>query len=332
MKQGTRIPALAKLLPFGALAGCAGAQSALQPTGAEASDIGTLFWTVTGISILTFLLVLTFMAGALKGSPGLRRRISDQRTIVACGIVLPVFVLTGLLTYGLLVMEAGSTRSASAEGPGITIVGKRWWWRVVYETPDGREVVSANELRLPVGRPVAIRLETEDVIHSFWAPQLGGKLDMIPGRTNVLTVEATEAGISRAQCAEYCGGAHAMMAMFVVALPPDGYDAWLAAEAQPAASPVSALAAKGEAIFAEYGCGACHTVRGTGAAGIVGPDLTHVGARHSLAAATLANDHDAFVRWIAQNQHIKPGNLMPPFDMLTPEELAALGTYLDGLE
>lgn len=313
-------------------AGCVGVQSALQPTGLEAQEIHTLFWTVTGIAVAVTILVSILIAVALRGPARWRAVLAESWVIVAGGVALPIVVLSGLLAYGLIVMNAGEARSRSAEGPGITIVGKQWWWQVIYEDPDGQEIVSANELRLPVGRAVAIRLETTDVIHSFWAPQLGGKLDMIPGRTNVLTVQATQPGVSRAQCAEYCGGAHALMSMFVVAMDPAEYDAWLAREAAPAAAPVSDVARRGQQLFLENGCGACHAVRGTEAGGAIGPDLTHVGSRLSLAAATLPNDAAAFARWIRDSHGVKPENLMPPFRNIAEDEIAAIAAYLDGLE
>lgn len=326
-RRAASVPAIAA--PLG---GCAGIQSALVPRGTEAQEIDALFWTVTGVSAAVTVLVVIVTAIALRGPDGWRRVLATDRMVVGGGIVLPVVVLSILLVYGLLVMQAGAARSRDAEGPGVTITGKRWWWQVVYEDGDGREIVSANELRLPVGRPVAIRLETDDVIHSFWAPQLGGKLDMIPGRSNTLTLEATEAGVSRAQCAEYCGGAHALMSMYVVALEPDAYEAWLAAEAAPASEPASEPAQRGMALFLQNGCGACHAVRGTEAGGTIGPDLTHVGGRLSLGAAALPNDADAFARWIADNQHVKPGNLMPPYRNLSRDELAAIAAYLEGLD
>jgi cytochrome c oxidase subunit II len=327
--KSLRIPALGLLI---APAGCGGVQSALVPRGAEAAEIDTLFWTVTWVSVAVTVLVVAFVAVALWGPPRWRNAIAAHWIVTVGGIALPIVVLSALLAYGLVVMQAGISRSAAAEGPGITITGKRWWWEVVYERADGPAVVSANELRLPVGRAVEIRLESDNVIHSFWAPQLAGKLDMIPGRSNALTLEATEAGISRAQCAEYCGGAHALMSMFVIALPPDEYEAWLDAEARPAAEPSDNLATRGQALFIENGCGACHAIRGTEAVGTIGPDLTHVGGRRSLAAATLPNDREAFARWISNNQHIKPDNLMPPYRNLADEELTAIATYLDGLE
>ncbi|MEJ8570469.1 cytochrome c oxidase subunit II [Microbaculum marinum] len=315
-----------------ALPGCSGVQSALSPSGREALDIDPLFWTVTAIAAAVTLLVTVLVGLAIYGPRSWRERLSGDWIIVGGGIVFPVVVLTLLLVYGFVVMQAGATRAALAEGPGTTIVGKRWWWKVVYETPDGREIVSANELRIPVGRATPLRLITTDVIHSFWAPRLAGKLDMIPGRTNVLTVEPTEAGISRGQCAEYCGGAHALMSFFVIAMPAEEYDAWLEAEAQPAREPRDESLAAGLDLFLSNGCGACHTIRGTPAAGVVGPDLTHLGSRHSLAAATLPNNAEAIANWIADNQHIKPANLMPEYDYLGADELASISSYLASLE
>lgn len=318
------------LLP--GLPACGGMQSALDPQGVEASEVSTLFWTVTALAVFVTVLVTALMGLAIYGPARLKRVIAAHEAIIVGGIVFPVVVLSVLLAYGLIVMQAGAARSRAADGPVVTIIGKQWWWRVAYEFPDGRRFESANELRLPVGEAVRLRLETEDVIHSFWAPRLGGKLDMIPGRTNMLTVEATAPGMSRAQCAEYCGGAHALMAMAVAVLEQDAFAAWVDAEAAPARAPPDAEAERGLTVFLTNGCGACHTIRGTEAAGAVGPDLTHVGSRYSLAAGTLPNDAESFARWIADNQHIKPDNLMPAFAMLAPADLAALAHYLDGLE
>lgn len=314
------------------LSGCAGVQSALSPAGSEAGEVHMLFWVSTGLGAVVTLLVAVLVALALWGPADWRARLGGEWLVIGGGIVFPVVVLTLLLGYGLFVLQAGASRAREAEGPGVTVVGKRWWWEVVYTGPGGGPVVSANELRLPVGRAVALRLESDDVIHSFWAPRLAGKLDMIPGRTNVLTLRATEPGISRGQCAEYCGGPHALMAFHVVAMPPEEYDAWLAREAAPARAPATAVQRRGERLFMESGCGACHAVRGTAAVGTIGPDLTHVGSRLSLAAATLPNDEAAFARWIEDNQHVKPQNLMPPYRLFTPGELASLAAYLDGLE
>jgi cytochrome c oxidase subunit 2 len=213
----------------------------------------------------------------------------------------------------------------------IEVSGEMWWWRVTYTDGSGRGLESANELHLPVGEPVTLALTTADVIHSFWAPHLAGKLDMIPGRVNELTVTATVPGITRGQCAEFCGGAHAFMAFHVVAQPPDEFAAWLENEAAPALPPASERQLRGQALFLGSGCGGCHYVRGvTGPSGI-GPDLTHVGSRRSLAAATLPNTAEAIAAFISDNQHIKPENRMPAYGIFTDAELQDLAAYLEGL-
>lgn len=323
---------LAWLAPLVPLSGCAGVQSALESRGREALDIDPLFWTATGVGAVVTGLVTVLVATALWGPASWRARLGNDRVVWVGGIVFPVTVLTILLGYGLFVLQAGATRAIQAGEPTVTIVGKRWWWEVRYSDGNDREIVSANELRLPVGQPVGIRLESDNVIHSFWAPQLAGKLDMIPGRANVLTLEATEPGVSRGQCAEYCGGAHALMSLYVVAMPPQDYAAWLAKEASPAPAPQTEQQQRGQKLFLENGCGACHAIRGTEAKGIIGPDLTHVGSRLSLAAATLPNDAEAFARWIRDNQHVKPENLMPPYHYFSDGELEAIAAYLDSLE
>ena len=312
------------------LTGCGGPQSALTPSGAEAEEISRLFWTATIVSLTVLTLVSLMLVLALNPDPARRHRLAHARIVIIGGIALPVAVLSGLLTYGFHYLGAGSARGDAA-APDITIIGKRWWWEVIYQD-GGRRIVSANELRLPVGQPMVLNLESDNVIHSFWAPQLAGKLDMIPGRTNVLTVTAEKAGISRGQCAEFCGAAHALMSFQVVAMPPEDFREWLAAQSAPAAPPRTQEMRRGAIIFAQNGCGACHQVRGTAAAGTIGPDLTHVGSRLSLGAATLANDAAAFARWIAGSQHVKPDNLMPDFSHLTADELSDLAAYLDGLE
>jgi cytochrome c oxidase subunit II len=309
-----------------------GEQSALPSFGVEAGEIGVLFAVVTGICIAVLFLVSVLMVVAIGPAGRLRRLLSEQRVILIGGIAFPAVVLTGFLVYGLAVLEAGSARAARAEGPEIAVTGKQWWWRVVYTDKEGRRIESANELRLPAGKRVALALTTEDVIHSFWVPRLAGKLDMIPGRTLRLTLEAKAPGIARGQCAEYCGGAHAFMSFYAIVMPQAEFDAWLKAEAQPAHAPTDEPARRGKAVFDATGCGACHTLRGTEARGTIGPDLTHVGGRMSLAAATLPNDAAGFARWIRDSRHVKPESLMPPFGTLSDAELADLSRYLEALK
>jgi cytochrome c oxidase subunit 2 len=213
----------------------------------------------------------------------------------------------------------------------ISVSGEQWWWRVRYLLPGGEAVELANEVRLPVGEPVQFRLESPDVIHSFWIPSLGGKMDMLPGRLNLLTLEPTRTGVFRGACAEYCGTAHALMSFKAVVQERPDFDAWLARQREPAAPPVGATATRGRDVFLASGCGACHAVRGTEADGAIGPDLTHVGGRLGLGADTLPNEEADFLRWISHTQAVKPGVHMPAFGMLPEEDLQALASYLDGL-
>ncbi|MGD9542507.1 MAG: c-type cytochrome [Methylocystis sp.] len=313
------------------LEACRGAQSALAPQSLQAERVAALFWAMTVGAAFILIGVMFVTALALFGPESWRRWLGRDGIIVAGGIVFPVITLTALLAYGFVLMSVSDSQLVGGEPVKTAVVGERWWWRVIYRDSGGRRIESANELRIPVGRPVEIELTSADVIHSFWAPKLAGKLDMIPGRKNILTLLAKEGGVSRGQCAEYCGGAHALMAFYVVAMPQPEYERWLAHEAAHADAPLTPQAQAGMALFAANGCGACHAIRGTAAAGAIGPDLTHVGGRLSLAAATLPNDEAAFARWIKDNQHIKPGNLMPPYGIFSDSELAAVSNYLASL-
>jgi cytochrome c oxidase subunit 2 len=220
--------------------------------------------------------------------------------------------------------------AAPAGSVKLTVVGEQWWWRVRYELPGGGQVELANEIRLPLGRVADVTLASTNVIHAFWIPSLAGKVDMIPGRITRLTLEPTRNGVYRGVCAEYCGASHARMAFIVEVMPPDAFEAWLAAQASGATAVNGA--APGQSAFFRHGCAACHAIRGTPAVATIGPDLTHVGSRHSLAAATLANDTAALTQWIARPAHIKPGSLMPPFEMLPANELQAIAAYLRDLK
>ncbi len=311
------------------LQGCAGVQSALDPSGDEAERIGTLTWLLIAFSMVVFIAVLLAAGVAIFGRERWRARLAGEKLVVGGGLVFPIAALTVLLGYGFYLMSLGSP-SAEQGGLRIEVVGEQWWWRVTYVEGTGRRIESANEIRLPVGRPVEIELTSADVIHSFWVPRLAGKLDMIPGHKNTLTLHPTKPGVSRGQCAEYCGGPHALMSFYVIAMPEDEFATWLEREAADAAPPARKLA-MGQALFLSAGCGACHAVRGTGARGTIGPDLTHVGGRLSLAAAALENDVSAFVRWIRDGQHVKPENRMPPYEIFTDQELRQLASYLDQL-
>jgi cytochrome c oxidase subunit II len=313
------------------LCGCEGVQSALAPQGPEAERVARLFWALTIGSAAILAGVVVLAAIALIGGAPTRRRLDNETVIIAGGIVFPVVTLTAVLVWSEIVMGANAARGDDSV-VRIGVVGERWWWRVVYRDAEGRRFESANELRIPVGRAVEIELTSADVIHSFWVPKLAGKLDMIPGRRNVLRLQADAPGAMRGQCAEYCGGPHALMSFHVVAMAEPEFARWLAREAGSAETPRESTAQQGHLLFMTSGCGGCHAVRGTAAVGTIGPDLTHVGGRMSLAAATLPNDEAAFARWIRDGQHIKPQNLMPPFGIFNESELAALSRYLVSLK
>jgi cytochrome c oxidase subunit 2 len=216
-------------------------------------------------------------------------------------------------------------------GLRIDVSGEQWWWRVTYRPVGGEPVESANEIRLPRGERIEFVLSSPDVIHSFWMPSIGGKMDMIPGRINHLVLEPTQTGRYRGVCAEFCGTSHALMAFSVVVMEPDAFDAWLAAEAGPAAA-TRPEAAAGAALFRSYGCGGCHAIRGTEARGVIGPDLTHVGGRETIGAGILPNTPEAVARWIADPREIKPGAHMPGFGMAPERDIQAIAAYLGGLE
>jgi cytochrome c oxidase subunit 2 len=322
---------------------CSGPQSALDTAGRDAEAIARLWWWMAGGAALIWAGVGALILYAAWARPAREhdaRR--SYRLIVGGGAVFPVVVLAALLTYGLVLMPGLRPPPVDPGSPRVVVTGEQWWWRVRYLPPGGdgppddaelaAAVELANELWLPVGERTEILLDSPDVIHSFWVPPLAGKVDMIPGRVTRLVVEPTRTGVFRGACAELCGASHAWMAFDVVVVEPAAYAAWLARQARPAAPPADPLAARGGELFVTHGCGACHTVRGTAAAGVVGPDLTHAGGRRSLAAGTLPNTAPAFRRWLASSEAIKPEVHMPAFGMLPPADLDALATYLEGLE
>lgn len=319
----------AAFVPAVLATGCTGPQSALDPAGREAETVAHLFWVMTigGAVIWVAVLALAVYAGGLKRQP-----VSEAfafRLIVWCGAAIPTVILAALLVYGLWLMPELRpwTREAAAE-PGLKghVTGEQFWWRVRYDLPEG-PVESANEILVPVGRPVHLTLTSPDVIHSFWVPALAGKMDLIPGRTNRITFTATKPGVYRGACAEFCGESHALMALTVRAVEPEEHARLIAAEARPAA----VTAGAGLDLFIAKGCAACHTIRGTAAAGTVGPDLTHVGSRPTIAAATLPNDQEARERFLRHPDAVKPGIRMPAYDMLPPAEIETLARFLGDL-
>jgi cytochrome c oxidase subunit II len=313
------------------LAGCRDVQSVLAPQGPSAAQIANLAWLLFGVGALASAIVIVALWLAMRGSPRMRSRLAAEGAVIAGGIVFPAVTLTGLLAYDAWLMRAGGHARDENDMARIEIVGEQWWWRVGYADVDGGVLASANEIRIPVGREIEFTLKSADVIHSFWVPSLGGKVDMIPGRATRLRVRADRPGIFRGQCAEYCGGPHALMALEVIAMPAADFTSWLLREAAPAEQPATDAERRGKAILLAAGCGACHAVRGTGANGSIGPDLTHVGARRSVGVDTLPMTPANLKRFIVDGQHIKPGNAMPQFRFVSPDDLDALAAYLMSL-
>lgn len=312
--------------------GSGGPQSALEPAGRGAEQIANLFWGMTAGAVTIWLLVmgLAGLAAARKRRPWSLH--AARRLIVIGGIVVPTVLLTGLLAYGLALLPT-LLAPAGDDAQRVVVTAEQYWWRVRQQRPKGAAIDTANEIHLAAGTPVEFRLDSPDVIHSFWIPALGGKIDAIPGRHTRLTLEPTRAGVFEGVCAEYCGASHAWMS-FVVVVHEDeaALTRWLAEQAEPARPPEDPVAARGQQLFLANGCGACHTVRGSAADGVVGPDLTHVGSRRSLAAGMLANDTNDFRAWIARTSELKPDVHMPAFGMLPDDDLQALAAYLKGLQ
>ena len=304
----------------------------LDPQGPVSSSISTLAWVLLALVTLIFLFVCAALWVALYGSDELRARLGGERVVKWLGLIIPSGILAVLLAGGTLLV-ASVTRSTGDE-LRMRVSGNIYWWRVSYLDAQGQEFMAdANELHIPVGRPVLIDMVSEDVIHSFWVPRLGGKMDMIPGRTNQLRLQADQPGSYGGQCAEFCGGAHSLMGFVVVAHAPDDWERWLAARRapRPALPAEDTEVGRGARLFNEVGCAACHRVAGTEAQGLAGPDLSFVGSRSSLGAGILPNNRGTLVGWIGDSQSIKPNNRMPAYRSLPAAELQALAAYMESL-
>jgi cytochrome c oxidase subunit II len=278
---------------------------------------------IVGGSIV-FVLMMVLLAVTLRRDKPRQRTSHLQLWVVGGGLIFPVALLSALLAYST--WRSVQLTAPVSDGIVISVIGVQWWWEVRYRDPGGGEIRTANEIRVPVGRPVTLGLTTIDVIHSFWVPALAGKVDMMPGRVHQLRIQASKAGIYRGQCAEYCGDQHAKMALHVVAVAPEEFDRWLAAQAAPAAS--SATTGHGRRLFSELRCDACHAVRGVTGASDLGPDLTHVASRLYIGAGELPTRAENFRKWIAHVQRVKPGARMPAFDQLDASSLDALAAFL----
>ena len=327
----------------------------LTAAGPHAGPVVSLTWFLLGLSVV----VIAIFVVAVTWSVLARRQPTTAAALsvdsvdqgrrglpwIYVGIPLTLIALVVALFWTMAVM-ARIVAPAAAPALAITVTGRQWWWQVDYPARSGgRAFQTANEIHIPAGRPVLVRLRGADVIHSFWVPALAGKTDTVPGRENVTWLQADRPGVYRGQCTEYCGAQHAHMGFLVYADPPAAFDRWRRDQERPAAVPQAAavvtrlapavyaaprspaLADAGQSIFVEH-CGMCHAVDGTAARGQRGPNLTHVMSRRTLAALTLANTTNNLGGWISDPQAQKPGALMPATRLSGPQ-LQAVIAYLE---
>jgi cytochrome c oxidase subunit II len=319
----------AVVLAAAVIAGCAGEQSALAPAGREAEVVAHLTGILVAGAVAILVLVMLAAGYAMFRNPDRRIRVSSRTLIVGGGIVFPVVVLSALLAYSVGLMD--ELRRPGKDDLHVHVTGHMWWWEVRYRGPDGEWVATANEIGIPVGRPVTVSLTSQDVIHSFWVPSLAGKMDVIPGRRTEIRLQAERPGSYRGQCAEFCGTQHALMSLRVVALPPGEFERWLQALRAPAGMPADAQASAGRDAFLAHDCGDCHTVRGLVQGSKPGPDLTHLASRGWIGGA-LRNTPENLVAWMAHGEAIKPARAMPSYANVEPATLSAIARFLAGLE
>jgi cytochrome c oxidase subunit II len=309
-----------------ALVACGGGSpSTLDTHGSSAKDIAGTWWLMFGLAVFVYVVVAGFiLVAVVRGRHGARSsRISDNAFIWIGGIIVPALIL---IVLGVVTIDTGrALRQPSRDPLVVDVSAKQWWWAVTY--PQQR-VTTANEIHLPVGEPIEVRLTSDNVLHSFWVPELAGKMDAIPGQVNTLRFTIEKAGTYLGLCGEFCGLQHANMHFQVIAQSPADFAAWATQQAQPEGDSSSDLQEQGEVVFLRSSCAGCHTVRGTPAMGTRGPDLTHLATRQTLGAVTIENTESNLGRWITDAGSIKPGVLMPP-GLLTKQELQAVLAYLE---
>jgi cytochrome c oxidase subunit 2 len=345
-----------------------GAPSPLDPQTLPAARIAELGWAMIAVATLVCAVVLGALFAALfrrrpgePGEPGAGPAApasGGTAAVVIGGMALPAAVIVLTLAYTVYTLRevAGAGGPGAAQGPGgahaahapgaqgaqgtpggppadeapalaVHVTGRQWWWEVTY--PD-EQVVTANEIHVPADVPVRFAVTSEDVIHSFWVPQVAGKIDVLPRKTNTVTLRIPRPGVYRGLCAEFCGLQHAHMHLRLVVEPPAAFAAWLDGQRRVPPPPADSLVLQGQGVFLRASCAQCHAVRGVSSGGR-GPDLTHVASRRTLGAGTHENTPAALAGWVADPQAMKPGNKMPPTD-LSAEEVRAVVAYLESLE
>jgi cytochrome c oxidase subunit 2 len=311
-----------------------GLQSALNPAGPQASAIAGVTWAFFAICTVVYILVIAALLWALFR----RRAPSDDEPATATRAGWVVAGAVGVTVVTLVILSVSSVLATrgltSPSGPGavtIDVIGHQWWWEFQYHDVSANETVnSPNELHIPVGVPIVLKAMSRDVVHSFWVPALQGKRDLIPGIVTHTWIQADTPGVYRGQCAEFCGHQHANMALQVIAEPMESFQQWLQQQRRGAPQPSTPETQRGHDVFMQGPCVMCHTIRGTSAGSRIGPDLTHVASRRTIAAGILPTTRERLAQWIVNPQAIKPGSRMPPH-VLEEKDLQALLTYLETL-
>jgi cytochrome c oxidase subunit 2 len=320
-----------------ALAGCGQtAQSDLFPAGPVAKTelqlIGLAFWIMVGVGVIVvgLLLAVIFRFRARKGDTELPEQVEGNTRLEFVWTIIPVLLLAVLAVPTIKDSFAVASAPAQPAALQVKVIGHQWWWEFDYPSLG---IVTADEMHIPAGQPVAISLESVDVIHSFWVPRLAGKTDAIPGRTNSMWLEASQPGDYSGQCAQFCGTSHALMRFSVIAESQTSFNAWVQKMQHPSAAavkPTSGEAAAGYKVFSTAGCSACHTIDGTSFKGTLGPNLTNLGLHNAIAAENLPNTDAGLARWLAD-----PPAVMPDVDMpnlhLTQDQIKAVSAYLEGM-
>jgi cytochrome c oxidase subunit 2 len=325
------------------LSSCGGIQNSINPAGPQAQNLSRLWWLMFIICSIVFVIVMIALLLSLRHRT---QEAADRAPVLEPSqpeetsrrnVVIGATTITVVILFVFLIASYSSGRSLRLNDPAknglsIQLTGHQWWWEVRYNDVDASNIfTTANEIHIPVGVPVTFTLQGADVIHSFWVPNLAGKKDLIPGKINTIWIQADKPGVYRGQCAEYCGLQHAKMALWVVAEPQQQFNAWRQNQTQSALPPASDSQKRGQQIFFSSTCVMCHAINGTPAGSNIGPNLTHVGSRQMIAAATLVNTREHLAQWIKDSQTFKPGNRMPQ-NNLSDADLQALVDYLQSLK
>src|SRR4051794_2687595 len=311
-------------------------QSVLAPAGIQSSSIHHLWSLMLWVTAAVYVITVVFVAlSVARGMRHERPAVANAERVmtgsVGMAVAVSVVILLGLLVASVWTGRTVASLHASS-AVTVNVIGHQWWWEIEYEDAvPSQRMHTANEIHVPLSRPVVLKVTSRDVIHSFWAPNLQGKRDLIPGYTTAIWLQADRPGTFRGQCAEFCGLQHAHMAFDVVAEPEADFERWLDAMRQPAKPPQSDEERRGRDVFMTTRCAGCHNVNGTDAHGLVGPDLTHMATRSTIGAGTLPNTPEHMTAWVKDPQASKPGNQMPP-NPLPGDDVKALVAYLGTLK